>query len=102
MTETPFVGFTSSMDKQKEKIAFKLNCLKDKTIRYESHNEFLNRCLAEKLVTKGLRLELKPTIGNYDQEFVDTWYEKLKSFSLTLMNDIPFYCDETITQTKKI
>ena len=62
-------------------------------------NDFLNHCLAEKLVVKGLRLELEPTIGNYDQEFVDTWYAKLKSFSLSLMKDIASYCDKTITTT---
>ena len=101
LTETPFSGFTSSTDKQKKKKALKLNRLKDKSIRYESHKDFLNRCLAEKLVPKGLRLELEPTIGNYDQEFVDTWYAKLKSFSLTLMKDMASYCDKTIEQTKK-
>ena len=61
----------------------------------------MNRCLAGKLVPKGLRLELEPTIENYDQEFVDTWYERLKSFSLTLMNDIASYYDKTIAQTKQ-
>ena len=34
-TETPSSGFTSSTDKQKEKMALKLNRLKDKSIRYE-------------------------------------------------------------------
>ena len=89
------------MDKQKEKIALKFNHLKDKSIRYESHKDFLNHCLAEKLVPKCLRLELEPTIGKYDQEFVDTWYAKLKSYSLTLMKDIASYCDKTIVQTKQ-
>ena len=37
-----------------------------------NHIDFLNRCLADNLVPKGLRLELEPTINNYDQEFVDT------------------------------
>ena len=101
LTETPFSGFTSSTDKQKEKKALKLNRLKDKSIRYESHKDFLNRCLAEKLVPKGLRLELEPTIRNYDQEFVDTWYAQLKSFSPTLIKDMASYCDKTIEQTKK-
>ena len=61
----------------------------------------MSRCLAEKLAPKGLRLELEPTIRNYDQDFVDTWYTKLKSFSLTLMKDIASYCDKTIVQTKQ-
>ena len=70
-------------------------------MRHESHKHFLNCSLAVKLVPKGLRLELELTIGNYDQEFVDTWYAKLKSFSLTLMKDIAFYWDKTIVQTKQ-
>ena len=37
LTETSFSGFTSPTDKQKEMIALKLNCLKDKSIRCESH-----------------------------------------------------------------
>ena len=61
----------------------------------------MNRCLAEKLVPKGLRLELEHTIRNFDQEFVDTWHAKLKSFSITLMKDIASYCDHTIAQTKQ-
>ena len=34
-------------------------------------------------------------------EFVDTWYVKLKSFSLALIKDISSCCDETISQTKQ-
>ena len=40
VTETPFLGFTSPTDKQKEKIAFKCNHLKDKIIRYELHKDY--------------------------------------------------------------
>ena len=68
-----------SSEKNKEQIALKLNRLKDKAVRYKSHKDFLSRCIAEELVPKGLKLELVPTIGNYDQEFVDTWYSKLKN-----------------------
>ena len=46
VTEMPFLGFTSSTDKQKEKIALKLNRLKDKTIRYESHKDFFESLLS--------------------------------------------------------
>ena len=41
-------------------------------------------------------IEWEPAIDNYDQEFVDTWYSKLKLFSLTLMKDIVAHCDKTI------
>ena len=57
--------------------------------------------MAEKLVPKGLKLKLEPTIGNYNQEFVDTWYSKLKTFSLTLMKDIIAHCDKTIVKTEE-
>ena len=46
-------------------------------------------------------MELESTIGNYYQVFVETWYAKLKSFSLTFMKDIASYCDKTIAQTKQ-
>ena len=48
---------------------------------------------------KGLKLELEPTIGNFDQEFVDEWYSKLKGFSLILMKGITTYCEKTIKST---
>ena len=89
-----------SSDKNKEQIALKLNRLKNKAVRYKLHKDFLSRCIAEDLVPKGLKLELEPTIDNYDQEFVDTWYSNLKIFSLTLMKDIVAHCDKTIVKTE--
>ena len=47
-----FFGFASSMDKQKEKIELKLNHLKDKSIRYDPHKDFLDCCIAKKLVPR--------------------------------------------------
>ena len=85
--------------KNKEQIALKLDRLNDKGVRYKSHKDFFSRCIAEERVPKGLKLELEPTIRNYDQEFVDTWYSKLKTFSLTLMKDIVAHCDKTIVKT---
>ena len=46
---------------------------------------FLSQCINSKLVPKGLKLTLEPTIRNYDQNFADNWYSKLKYFSLNLM-----------------
>ena len=94
------MGFTLSTDQQEENIVLKLSHLKNKSIRYEPHQDFLNCCLIEKLVPKDLRLELGPTTENYDQGFVVTWYAKLKSFSLVLLEDIA-QCDKTIAQTKQ-
>ena len=63
--------------------------------------DFLNRGLTEKLVPKSLRLKLELKIGNYDQELMDTRDAKLKSFSLTLMEDIQSYCDKLLRKPKK-
>ena len=90
---------TPATNKNKKQVALKLNRLKDKVTRYESHKDFLTQCIAEKLIPKGLKLELEPTIGNFDQEFVDKWYSKLKGFSLILMKDITTYCEKTIKST---
>ena len=49
----------------------------------------------------GLKLELESTIGNFDQEFVDEWYSKLKGFPLILMKDITAYCKKTIKFTNE-
>ena len=65
---------TPASNKNKEQVALKLNFLKDKVTRYECHKDFLTHCTAEKLIPKGLKLELKPTMGNFDLEFVDKWY----------------------------
>ena len=83
---------TPTSNKNQEQVALKLDCLKDKVTRYECHKDFLTHCTGEKLIPKGLKLELKPTIGNFDQEFVDEWYCKLNSFPLILMKDITTYC----------
>ena len=44
----------------------KLNLLKDKNARYQSHREFLLQRIESKLMSKVLKLELEPTIGNHE------------------------------------
>ena len=82
---------TPATNKNKGQIALKLNRRKDKVTKYESHKDFLARFIAEKPISKGFKLELEPTIGNFDHEFVDEWYSKLKEFLLILMKDIKAY-----------
>ena len=85
---------TPATNKNKEQVALKLNRLKDKVTRYESLKDFLTRCIAGKLIPKGLKLKLKPIVGNFDQEFVYEWYSKLKGLSLILMKDITTFCEK--------
>ena len=46
-----------------------------------------------------MKLELEPTIGNHNQDFLDTWYFNLQDFSLTLMKGIIKFREETISET---
>ena len=80
---TSSLQHTPATNKNKEHIALKLNHL-----MYESHKNFLTSCIAKKLIRKGFKLELDSTIGNFDEEFVDEWYSKLKVFSRILMKNI--------------
>ena len=75
-----------------------LDRLHDKKARYDAHIAFLTRCIDEKVIPKGLCIQLEPTIGNFDQEFVKNWYEKLNKFSIELMKDIVGFCKTTKTE----
>ena len=83
----------------RDQLAFKLYKYEDRITRYESHKEFLSRCVKEKVIPRGLKVEVEPTIGNHDEEFVSLWNEKLKSFSLELMKDIITFCEKILTST---
>ena len=65
MTQTPTSPFILPQNINKEGVAWTFNRLKEKHARYESHKEFLTRCVSENLVPKGLKLELEPTLGNF-------------------------------------
>ena len=86
-------------ERQKELQAMKVNHLKDENARYQSHREFLSQRIESKLIPKGLKLELEPTIGNHYQEFLDTLYSNLQKLSLTLMKEIVKFRDKTISKT---
>ena len=77
----------------------KINCLKDKNAQYQFHMELLSQRIEPKLIPKGFRLELEPTIANHDEEFLDTWYSNIPELSLTLMKRIVKFCEKTISET---
>ena len=81
-------------------LGLKLNRLKEKSARYESHKYFLSRCIRDCSIPKGLKLELEPTLRNFDQEFINSWFSKLKDFSFDTTKDIIKFCDMTIAETK--
>lgn len=81
-------------------LGLKLNRLQEKSASYESHKYFLSRCIRDCSIPKGLKLELEPTLRNFDQEFINSWFSKLKDFSFDTMKDIIKFCDMTIAETK--
>ena len=76
----------------------KAKCLKEKCASYISHKNFISQCVKNKLVPKGLDLTYEPTIGNYDQDFIDNWYSDFKYFFLVLAGQIDSFCDKTIDE----
>ena len=90
----------SQIDKDKERLAFKLDKLNDKCGRYESHVSFLKKCLENGVTPNGLRVYVEPSIGNRDDEFLKMWHEHLNDFSRTLTNSVIEYSEKTIINTK--
>ena len=91
----------SVMDREKEKLAFKLDKLNDKRCRYESHEAFLKKCIDNNLIPAGLRVFVEPSIGNRDDAFLHKWHERLNDFSKTLTGDVIEYCEAEIARTKE-
>ena len=79
----------------------KLDRLIDKADRFESHKSFLENCVHNKVIPVGLQIDLTPTIGNNNDEFVEKWHKRLEEFSLTIMQDIVEFCGKTIEETKE-
>ena len=86
---------TTLTGQQQEAMVVKLDRLYDKHARFESHRQFLQRCIKEKVIPNGLKINLEPTIGNYDDKFLTKWYDKLQSFSISLMEDVDSFCQQT-------
>ena len=78
----------------------KINRLCKKSAQYNSHNVFLSHFIQEQLVLKSLELNLEPTIGKYNQEFIDKWNSNLKDFSLILMKRVAAFCEKTEEKTQ--
>ena len=58
----------------------KLDCVTDKIDHYQSHKDFLLECIREKFIPMGLRINLTPTIGNNNEEFIEKWYKRPEAF----------------------
>ena len=74
--------------------------LKIKNVRYQSHREIYHNTSNQKWHL-GLKVELEPAIGNFNQECLKMCYSSLKEFSLTLLKVIVKFCEKTIGENAR-
>lgn len=98
-TSTNLVTPITINDCDIEMLSIRLNRKKEKSSRFLSHIDFINTCLSENLIPKGFKAELHPSIGNRDEEFLKSWYDKVHALSVNLMKDTISFCERTITET---
>ena len=85
---------------EKLKIAFKLDRLRDKCGRYESHVTFLRKCLENNVIPNGLKAYVEPSIGNRDDAFLGDWHSTLFECSKKLTTLSIDWSLKTIASTK--
>ena len=87
-------------DRENLKLAYRVDNLKDKQSRYESHVSFLCKCLDNNIIPNGLRVYCEPSIGNRDEDFLEKWHNKLTECSKALINITIEWSKNTIEKTK--
>ena len=93
-------GRKTNNEEEIKKLAFRLDRINNKKVRFLSHKEFLEKCFCDKLTPKGLKINLEPTIGNQNEEFVNQCYKIQDDCAKQFMNmTIKFY-EITITETE--
>ena len=88
------------MENEKLKLAFKLDRLKNKVGRYESHVTFLRKCLENEVIPNGLKAYVEPSIGNRDDAFLGDWHRTLFECSKKLTTLSIDWSVKTIASTK--
>ena len=76
--------------------AVKLDRLGDKIDRYHSHDEFLRKCVTNKVTPISYQINLEPSIGNHDEAFLKGCYDMLEGFSRDVMKYTAEYFQERI------
>ena len=71
-----------------------------KKIRFLSQKEFSEKCFRDKLTSNGLKINLKPTIGNQNEEFVNQWYKIQDDWAKQLMKMTTKFCETAIEETE--
>ena len=91
---------STQLSREKETLAFKLDKLHDKVGRYESHVAFLTKCIDNNVTPNGLRVYVEPSIGNRDDEFLQSWHDDLNEFSKKLTRRVIEYSEKTVAKTR--
>ena len=91
---------STQLSREKQTLAFKLDKLHDKVGRYESHVAFLTKCIDNNVTPNGLRVYVEPSIGNRDDEFLQSWHDDLDEFSKKLTRKVIEYSEKTVEKTK--
>ena len=93
-------GRKTKNEEEIKKVAFCLDRIENKMIRFLSHKEFLDKCFRDKLTPNGLKINLEPTIGNQNEEFVNPCYKILDDCAKQLMKMTIKFCVTTIKDTE--
>ena len=95
-------GRKTSNEEKIKKLAFRLDRIKNKKIRFLLHKEFLEKCFRDKLTPNGLKINLELTIGNQNEEFVNQWYKIQDDCANKLMKMTIKFCETAIKETEHI
>ena len=71
-----------------------------KKIWFLSQKEFSEKCFRDKLTPNGLKIDLKLTIGNRNEEFVNQWYKIQDDCAKQLMKMTIKFCGTAIEETE--
>ena len=91
---------STQLSREKQTLAFKLDKLHDKVGRYESHVAFLTKCIDNNVTPNGLRVYVEPSIGNRDDEFLQSWHDDLNEFSKKLTRKVIECSEKNVEKTK--
>lgn len=70
--------------------------LRDKQLRFGLHRETLSKYIQEDLVPRGLKLNLSPSFGKDNKQFMEKWTKIIHNTSIELMNLIVELCDTKV------
>ena len=90
---------TNSNTRETEQMVFKLDKLHDKKARFDSHVDYLTKCLTNNLIPNGLKVYVEPSIGNRDETFLKKWHDRLDEFSRILTNDVVEFSEQELVKT---